>query len=309
MNSQDFQTICETLHVKYDEGRLTDGDVDAFADITTNVLGRDDLRAEGTAYERLAGRINHDYENDIAMNPLLARMYELCRMYAMYRPRPLTEMERKEEQMESSRVLTKKYPVCISITCDRRVVASCWWEDLGGMDEIAEKVCSLAATLPEAATSADSVDLMLLGILDSFAKVGGGLDPLDSEMIARMQDLAGEDPIAISDSPELGIVALDRSGVERNRERQGASARMDILSREVSMDAYTIYGVGFYKELIGKDADWRLPAMEELREEDVSFSFEDAEPSCRDWQERIGDMFSIPGSKSIVGTKKPLAVR
>ena len=92
MNSQDFQNICATLESKYDERRLTDQDVDAFADVISNVLDRDDLKDDGTDYASLSNRVSHDYENDIAMNPLLARMYELCRMYENFRQRPLTEM-------------------------------------------------------------------------------------------------------------------------------------------------------------------------------------------------------------------------
>lgn len=312
MNSKDFQNICQTLHAKYDRGTLTDADVDAFADVVTNVLGRDDLREEGSEYAMLAGRLDHDYENDINMNPLLARMYELCRMYAMYRPRPLTEMERKDEQAEVGRVLTKRYPASILVTAGRRVISSCWWEDLDGMDEISRKVEVLAESLPalpdeRASDDRDVDDETLRAMLDAFAKVDAGLDPLDVEVAERMSRVS-EIPVPISDEPECGIVALDSAGIERNRERKGAIVRMDVASREVTMDAYTVYGAAFYKRLIGMDADAHLPAMEELRDEDVSFAFADAASSCADWRERLADAFAIPGSKELVGTKKPIAV-
>lgn len=313
MNSQDFQNICETLHVKYDEHRLTDADVDAFADVVTNVLGRDDLRADGTSYERLAGRINHDYENDIAMNPLLARMYELCRMYAMYRPRPLTEMERKEEQMEVGKVIAKKYPACISLTDGRKVLASCWWENVDGMDEIAAKVEKIAEILLSAGDIAGRLDANEVEaaacFLDAFAKVDAGLDPLDTAMIDRMESVVSRDDIAVSENPSCGIVALDRAGIERNRERGGANVKMDVIAETVYMDAYTVYGSAFYKTLVGMAEDEQFPALEELRDENVSFSFVDAEKTCTDWQKRLGEVFALPGSKNLVGTKKPVAVK
>lgn len=314
MNSQDFQNICETLHIKYDEGRLTDADIDAFADVVTNVLGRDDLRAEGSSYERLAGRINHDYENDIAMNPLLARMYELCRMYAMYRPRPLTEMERKEEQMEVGKAMSKKYPARISIMSGRKTIASCWWEDLNGIDEISEKVEVLTAALSDIDKLLDetgdpsSNSSLMVRLLEAFSRVGSGLDPIDTETISQVKSFGYDGEVPLSNTPCCGIVALDHAGVERNRERGGSNIKMDISARQIVMDAYTIYGLGFYKKLQGMSDGEHLPAMEELRVENVKFSFDNAEEICRDWRERLGDVFAIPGSKSIVGTKKPVMI-
>lgn len=304
MNSQDFQNICETLHVKYDEHRLTDADVDAFADVVTNVLGRDDLRADGTSYERLAGRINHDYENDIAMNPLLARMYELCRMYAMYRPRPLTEMERKEEQMEVGKSVTRKYPVCFSVTDGKRTVASCWWEDLGGMDEIADKVALVAPLMPVWQEGAGNCVLLL----EALSKAGAGLDPLDARSISEMADILGEENVPVSDDPSKGIIALDEEGVERNRERKGANVKFSLPDRTVSMDVYMVYGKAFYRQLAGLPEDAELDVKGELSGDMASFGFEEAQDAKKKWAQ-VGEIFALPGSDNLVGAKKPLPVK
>lgn len=305
MNNQDFQNICTTLHLKYDEGRLTDADVDAFADVVTNVLGRDDLRADGTEYERLAGRINHDYENDIAMNPLLARVYELCRMYAMYRPRPLTEMERKEEQMEIGRAQTKKYPVCISIVDGRKTIASCWWEDLGGVDEIMEKVSVLAPLLPGLQDGESDIRPLLL---NAFQQAGGALDALDVNTVNAMREALGEKRVKVSDGNDCGIIALDAEGVERNRVRKGANVKLSLEDRTVSMDAYIVYGTKFYKSLTRMDEDADIERVGEVTDDMKSFSFNDAHKMKEKWA-ALGDVFSIPGSDNTIGTKKPLAIR
>lgn len=303
MNNQDFQNICATLANKYAEKRLTDADVDAFADVISNVLGRDDLRAEGTAYASLAATISHDYENDIAMNPLLARMYELCRMYSLYRPRPLTEMERKEEQMEIGRVRAKKYPVRISLTDGRKTLASCWWEDLGGADEIMDKISIIAPKLPRSDGTYD----MSYVLYEALAAAGGGLDGLDIENIEKIQAIGGEDDVKISSMPKDGIIALDAEGLERNRARKGAEVKLDLSVREVNMDAYTVYGLDFYKKLSG-DEGIEVEKLDKVVDDMLSFSFDDALSAQRKWA-NLGEVFALDGSDNLVGTKKPLAVK
>ena len=303
MNTQDFQNICASLHAKYDERRLTDTDVDAFADVITNVLGRDDLRAKDTEYEKLAGRINHDYENDIAMNPLLARMYELCRMHAMYRPRPLTEMERKEEQLEVGKTASKKYPVCFSISNGKKVIASVWWENLGGMDEIADKVSVIAPILP---SLQDGVDLRPQ-LLEVLSKADAGIDPLDTDVLGDMEDIFGCGNVPVSSDPSKGIIALDEAGVERNRVRKGANVKFSLKDRTVSMDAYMVYGKTFYRQLTGIKEDSPIATCGELTSAMTAFDFMEARRAKEQWA-TVGEVFGIPGSDNLVGTKKPLPV-
>lgn len=304
MNTQDFQNICSTLKTKYVEGRLTDDDVDAFADVITNVLGRDDLRAEGTEYHWLAKAISYDYENDINMNPLLARMYELTRMYRLYRPRPLTEMERKEEQIEIGNTITKKYPVCFSISDGKKTIASTWWEDLGGVDEIAEKAAVIAPLLP---SYQPGVDIRAL-LLDVLSKADAGLDPLDTETISDMEEILGTGNVPVSAVPSKGIIALDDEGVERNRARKGANVKFSLEDRTVLMDVYLVYGKKFYRQLAGLDEDAELNIVGTLEEGMSSFEFNDALKAKEKWNE-VGEVFAIPGSDNLVGTKKPLPVK
>lgn len=305
MNSQEFQEFCKKIHTKYDDNRLTNEDVDSFADVMTNVLGRDDLRAEGTEYASLSARVSHDYENGIDTNPLLARIYELCRMYEMFRFRPLTETELKEEQSESGKNITKKYPVCVSVTDGKKVIASCWWEDLGGMDEIAEKVATISALMPDNANLDD--DEIAVSLMNAFSRTDSGLDPLDTEMIEKMTNLVGKNAVPVSSEPSKGIIALDRDGVERNRARQGAKVKLCLEDRTVTMDSYITYGKAFYRSLIGAGQDDALDIVGEVKPEMVSFSFSEAQSACDMWH-AVGDAFGIPGSKELVGSKKPLPV-
>lgn len=303
MNNQDFQSFCGKLHEKYDEGRLSDGDVDSFADMISNVLGRDELRAPDSEYDKLAGRISHDYENDIAMSPLLARMYEICRMYQMFRPRPLTEMEKIEDIKRDGVASSKKYPVRISVTDGKRIIASCWWEDLGGMDEIADKVSLIAPLLPP---NKDGEDIRPL-ILEAFAKTDAGLDPLDASTIGEMEEILGKGSVPLSISPEQGIIALDGVAVERNRVRPGANVRLSLDDRSVAMDAYITYGKRFYNSLRGKEPDADVTTDGTLEPSMVSFAFNDALRAKERWHS-LGEVFALPRSDNLVGAKHPLAL-
>lgn len=294
MKVQDFQNICATLKNKYEEKRLTDDDVDAFADVITNVLDREDLRAEGTDYAELSQMICEHYEGDIAMNPLLARMYELCRMYERFRPRPLTDMERKEEQMEIGKSLKTKHPARISVYKNGNVIASCWWADLRGIDGIVEQVGIIISSL----IGNDRPSLE--DIAYAFARTGSGIEILD-ENAAR---LLGNDFPRVNTSDD-GIIAVDPDAIERNRYRGGSEARIDIDAKTARVDCYTVYGLSFYQELTKKSAP-PIEELEMLKPEDVEFPWEVVQDIVEDWHNRLGNVFALEGSDKLVGTKTPL---
>lgn len=304
MNNCDFQRFCGSMHKKYDEGNLRDSDVDSFADMISNVLGRDELRAQDSEYDKLSNRISHDYENDIAMNPLLARMYEICRMYQMFRARPLTEMEKVIETEHDVNSRMKKYPVCLSLTDGKKTIASCWWEDLGGMDEIAEKVATIAPLLPPYVENEDLRPLLLR----AFADVDAGLDPLDTDTVEELEDILGKGKVCLSTSPEQGIVALDDMAIERNRVRPSVNVKMSLDDRIVMMDAYIVYSKKFYNILSEADPDVEVEVSGMLEPDMVSFAFNDALKAWDKWK-GMGEVFAIPGSDSLVGTKRPVPVR
>ena len=141
MNSQDFQHLCLDLKHKYEDKALTDADVDIFADVISNVLHREDLKESGTSYSELSSLISGNYEADIEMNPLLARMYELCRMYENFRPRPLTELEQKE--IDEYQIHKHKRSVTFSIYDGKTPIANCWFEDLIDAGYIAKKASDI----------------------------------------------------------------------------------------------------------------------------------------------------------------------
>ena len=303
MNSQDFQNICSNLEAKYKKHALTDADVDSFADIITNILSRDDLRAEKTAYASLSRSISHDYENDINMNPLLARMYELFRMYERYRPRPLTEMERKAEQLEIEKSGKMKRSTIFTMCCNGVGMASIWYEDLENADGIMSKIKRISENL--LGISRQNDEEAERTVLNALNKAGAIIDELDENSL----EMCKKHGVMLNTECAtniVGIIGLGLEGVERNRARGGIEVKFDLDSETVRMDAYTVYGSEFYRQITGESIDTSL--LPEIRDTDIDIEFSNADSATIDWHERLDDVFSIPGSPNLVGTKKPLRI-
>ena len=296
MNSQEFQALCGDLKEKYDEKLLTDHDVDAFADVISNVLGRDDLRAEGTEYAALSELICGRYEADIEMTPLLARMYELCRMYEHFRARPLTELERKEIE-KATDAKKQKRPAIFTIWNSGKPTANCWFEDLEDVAGIADKAAQITDALARTAED-DPVKKAVL----CFAAADAGFDALDEEGASS----CGLDDVPYAESRADGIICVN-GGQERNRARKGADVKIDTDNKLIRLDCHTIYGIPFYCELTGRD-DFNTDGLDTLSDEMIEFPFDQAEDVATQWK-NISEPFKIPGSDKLIGVKKPVPLK
>ena len=303
MNTQDFQHLCSTLHDKYTEKLLTDSDVDAFADVLTNVLGREDLRAEGTPYSKLSEKISGDYEADINMTPLLARMYELCRMYENFRARPLTELERKEIEQLSEAKKQKKAATFV-IYDGIKPIANCWFEDLDDVSGIAEKAANIVDKLPKIDEIRNEDGTYTYNrIVNAFAMTGAGFETLDEESLRFAGKL---DNVPLATKKEDGVICLG-TAQERNRSRKGAEVKISLSDEYVRMDCYTVYGIEFYRDLV-KDPSFKIEGIETLSNDMVEYALSEAGEKAVLWKS-LPNPFAIPGSDKLIGTKKPVPVR
>ena len=295
MNSQEFQTLCADLKEKYSEKLLTDHDVDAFADVVSNVLGREDLRAEGTEYAALSELIRGRYEADIEMNPLLARMYELCRMYEHFRARPLTELERKEIEKATDAKRAKR-PAIFTVTLGIKPIANCWFEDLEDVAGIAAKAAQMASALEK------SEGEPLTRAINGFAAASAGFEPLDEEGI----NASGMEEAPYAEERSDGIICIG-AAQERNRARKGADIKLDLKNGQIRLDCHTVYGLSFYRELTD-DPDFETTGLDELKADMIEFPFSQASAAADRWK-NLSEPFKIPNSDKLVGVKKPVPLK
>lgn len=314
MDSKDFQTVCVNLKTKYENNELTDADVDTFADLVSNILGRDDLKSVDSEYDALSSMISEQYENDINMNPLLARMYEICRMWNNFRPRPLTDMERKAIAIETKNKATKRSTL-IEFLNNKKSIASIWFEDLHDVDGIMRKVAVIADELRGISSLDDDNDAEAL-LIKSFAIANGEIDQFDEESKAAsnkavgtnvLSDLLDEKPNDTKKPSDIGIVALGTIPVERNRGRGGVKVMLDLDNEEVRMDAYTVYDKDFYQVITGNKVNTEELVI--LPNELIEFKFAEALEAQQRWEKEIDQVFAFQGSPNLVGTKKPLPVK
>lgn len=330
MTDQDFQTICKNLRIKYEAMELKDKDVDEFADLISNVLSREDLRRKGSEYDKLCKVIADAYvskkEKDIRMHPLLCRMYQLCRMYNRYRKRTLTEMERKEEQLDIAQNTKQKYPVCFIVTQDEKPIASCWYKDLDDLNGAANVLKKAMPVLnEELVCKAEEIeraeqavrdeqqeynDVLLTSIFKAFNTGDAGIEPNDKN---GMQILLpsydnDEEKVPTCETIYSGIIAIDKNAIEKNKARRGVRIKIDITDRIVTIDCYTVYSIDFYKTLAGIQEDIDTTKLEMLHSNDQEFDFLEASDILNDWTDRLGDIFSLPGSPGLIGSKKPVKI-
>lgn len=297
------------------DNTITDADIDMFAGIISNILNREDLKAPGTDFDKLRAHLSERYVGNVRMTPLVARMYQVIRMYMRFSPQALTAIEQKEIQEELDSNARHLFPVLFVFTDEDKTIASCWFKDMGDMSGIAKKLehvmngIETASELYDATLDDNSNKQLRYAIFTAMAADGSGLDKMDKNGIALVEEFADSlDDKALIESPYDGIIAITPDGVERNSTRRGAKVRIDLSTKTVNMDCYTVYGLDFYKKITGDD-DFTLDGKEAVRSCDAEFSFSDYEEAVSDWTERLGDTFAIPGSQKLVGTKKPIVAQ
>ena len=277
------------LNGRLQDNIVNDGDLDTFSDIITNVLGQDDWKLPGTAYDALDSRVSEIYEKAmiLPMPPIIARLYQICRMFDRHNPRPLEEIGHAEASTEPVEAPKRKLGLLIEFRDGNTTVANCWWEDRGGTDDAA----SLVADLSEALDGTDEA-----GCVSALAEVGGKIEMMDE---AAIKAYPGIETVSCREDGIIGI----GEGIKRNRKRPGHEVRIDLAGQTVSSSNYLKWGLAYYRNdhADGGFSPEGLPVWKDV------FDFHEIGKSravAREISE-MPDVFAIPGSAELVGTKFP----
>ena len=283
------------LDERLQQNIVNDGDLDTFSDIITNALSRDDWKVPGTAYDALNTRVSEIYEKAmiLPMPPIIARLYQICRMFNLYRPRPMTELEiEAEREAAANEPKTRaKQGLLVEFKDGPSTVANCWWEDRGGTDEAAMLVADLVDAMPVGRFDEE-------GCVAAFDVVGGKFEMLDEEACSAYPVVE-----TVSERSD-GIIGI-RDGIKRNGKRPGHCITIHLDNMTISATNYLKWGVGYYREkhpeeeldvekLPAWSSDFDFYPMSESRRRAVQIS-------------EIPEVFAIPGTVELVGTKFPSA--
>lgn len=291
MDAKGFQEHCIMLSERLDNNIVNDGDLDTFSDIISNVMGREDFKAPGTAYAALSARVSDIYEKAMIqpMPPIIARLYQICRTFDNYRPRPLTELEIKAQKAEVVQV--KKQNLLVEVKDGIKTIANCWWEDKGGTDEAAFLVADFVESLGDARDESAAVA--------GFAAVGGGFEILDEESQTAYPDIP-----TVKDR-DAGIIGIGKEGIARNSKRKGHQIKVYFDKDTVYADNYMIEGIDYYRETHDVPAGFAVDKLPKLSGDLVEYPFVNARVAAES-MEAMPEVFGLPGSSNQVVVKFPM---